>query len=181
MKGITREPEYSDADQIAEVVNPYRQGTATSPYSVNTIYSSSPEPLRRGRIKEHIATAREYGFPYFVHEVDGEIVGVLTGLPFMIELSDDILNGPVERMLEITIAVKPESINTGAGKSMHNALIEYAVNNNVHSVWAGVYEKNRSVTINLGMIGYKFVTTLKGFHKREGKSYDLHLFRKTIK
>lgn len=181
MNGITRSAVSDDAEQIAKVINPYRVGEEKPPHDLGTIYTADTTPLELHHIRRHVIFARDYNLPYFVHEVDGEIVGVMSGMPFEIRLSDELLDGPIEHMLEITTAVKRQSINNGAGKSMHEALMTYAKDNYIHSIWAGVFNRNRNVSINLAIMGWKYVTVLEGFKIVNDKSYDLHLYRKVIK
>lgn len=172
MTGITRPAKLTDAPQIIEVVNPYR---------VNTLYSFSEEPLTTSDMLNALCMNMAHGYPYFVYENDGEVVGVISGVPFTIDLDEEFINGPKDKMLEITIAVKPSHINNVAARCLHKALLEYAEQNDVHSIWAGVIKENRPVTVNIRMLGYKYITTLDKYGKKFGQDHDLKLFQKIIK
>ena len=176
----TRLVNSDDAEQIAKIINPYRTGEIKPPHELGTIMSADKNPLEVRDIRRHINFTHTHNLPYFVHEVDGDIVGILFSMPFELDLSDELLNGPRERMIEITAMVKPDSINTGAGKSMHEALMSYAKDNHIHSIWAGVFNRNRNVSINLAIMGWKYETVLENFREVDNKFFDLHLYRKFV-
>ena len=169
--GISRFAEEKDIPEIMEIINPYR---------ANTLYSLSQQKHTYDYIKSILPVMKENGYPYLVHEIEGEIAGVLTGSPFRLDIDPKFINGPIEDMLEMSIAVKPSLYNSGTAPALSKALDEWSVINNIHSLWGGVIGDNRVMKLSLSMAGYKYITKIENFGKKFGEYHDMKLYQKII-
>ena len=151
----------SDSNGICTVWNPLIESTATT-FTTELKSAASIE----------CAIAERQG-AFFVAEDRGQIVGFASYFPFR--------GGPgYARTKEHSINLVPASRGKGAGRGLMNALEAHAVEQGIHSLWAGISAENPEGVSFHEHLGFSHIARLPEVGFKFGRWMDLVLMQKIL-
>ena len=166
---MIRSATYDDIPQLVSLLNDLNQ---------NTLYSYSDVLYDNNIVNRNLTYKKINNEPYFVCVDNNKLLGFGTWFPFYFNIPDSF--GPKEKMVEITIGVHKQFRRSGVGRLINDALINYAMQNNLNSIWAGCIEGNENALNFFKKNGYKYSIVLENFKPKFGKYRDLNLLQKTV-
>ncbi|WP_165041032.1 GNAT family N-acetyltransferase [Dysgonomonas sp. ZJ709] len=149
---MIREVQLDDAKRIAEIYNYYIK---------DTIITFEEKLVSEEDIAQRILKVQGKGFPYFVYEKEGKVIGYA------------YLNNWRERSaydisLETSVYLDHEMIGSGVGSILYKELIMRAKAINIHSLIGGVSLPNEESQ----RLHEKFNFRLVGNFKESGKKFN---------
>ena len=159
-----RDATENDLPQILEIYNDIIEHTTA-------VYYYEPHTLEMRR--QWFEERRQQGFPVFVAEQDGEILGMSTIGPFRIPTA-------YQFTVENTVHVAAAARGKGIGKLLMPPIIEAAKQMNKHAIIAGIDASNE-VSLRLHRsFGFEEVAHFKAVGFKFGRWLDLKFLERII-
>jgi L-amino acid N-acyltransferase YncA len=129
----------ADAAAIAAIYNHY---------VLNTIVTFEEEPVSAAEMARRITETLSAGFPWFVGEEDGRILGYAYAGKWKSRCS-------YRYSVEATVYLDPAATGRGLGTQLYSALIEVFRNTRIHAIIGGVALPNAASTALHEKLGFK--------------------------
>lgn len=115
---MIRDVTLADAERIAEIYN----------YYINeTVITFEYDPIDESEMQKRITKVQDKGFPFFVYEQEGEVIGYAYLNNWRERVAYDIT-------LETSVYLDQKAIGDGIGSILYEELINRARNINIHSL-----------------------------------------------
>ncbi len=158
---ILRQARPDDAQAICDIWNAI---------IVDTLITFTSDEKTALAIEADIET-RGPGFQ--VAEFEGEVIGFATYFPFR--------GGPGYAFSkEHSIQISAKARGLGVGRALMQKLEQAAVNEQVHSLWAGISSANPGGVAFHGRIGFSEIARLPEVGRKNGQWLDLILMQKIL-
>ncbi|MFV0417190.1 MAG: GNAT family N-acetyltransferase [Dysgonomonas sp.] len=148
---MIRDVTLADAKRIADIYNYYIE---------KTIITFEYDPVTEDDIKSRIQKVKGKGFPYFVYEENGEVIGYAYLNNWRERVAYDIT-------LETSVYLDQKAIGNGLGSILYQELIERARKINIHSLIGVISLPNETSQ----KLHHKFGFTLIGNFKESGVKF----------
>ena len=143
--------ELADADVISKIYNHYID---------QTIITFEEAPVSANEIAQRIEKIVAHGLPWFVGELDGQVIGYAYAAPWR-------ERSAYRYSVEVSVYLKHDVSIRGAGSLLYQALFDALEDSQVHAALAGIALPNeRSIALHekfgmkkvahLEQVGYKF-------------------------
>lgn len=158
---MIRDVTLADAERIAEIYNYYIE---------ETIITFEYDPLTTDDMKSRISKIKDKGFPFFVYEEEGNILGYAYLSNWRERVAYDIT-------LETSVYLDNNATGRGLGSILYKELIERARNINIHSLIGVISLPNETSQRLHSKFGFELVGNFRESGIKFGKLIDVEFWQ----
>lgn len=159
-----RAVQFADAEAISRIYNYYID---------QTIITFEEAPVSNNEIAQRIEKIVSHGLPWFVAELDGQVIGYAYAAPWR-------ERSAYRYSVEVSVYLKHDVTVQGAGSLLYRALFDALENSEVHVALAGIALPNaRSIALH-EKFGMKKVAHLEQVGYKFGRWIDVGYWQRTF-
>lgn len=158
---MIRDVTLADAKSIADIYNYYIE---------NTIVTFEYDPVTEDDIKSRILKVQKKGFPYFVYEENGEVIGYAYLNNWRERVAYDIT-------LETSVYLDHNITGKGLGSVLYQELIEQAKRINIHSLIGVISLPNETSQKLHQKFGFSLIGNFRESGVKFGKLIDVEFWQ----
>jgi len=158
---MIRDVTVSDASRIADIYNYYIK---------ETVITFEYNPVSTEEIQSRIKKIHSKGFPFFVYEKDGIIIGYAYLSNWRERVAYDIT-------LETSVYLDQNYIGIGIGSILYNELIERARKINIHSLIGVISLPNEASRKLHHKFGFRLIGNFEESGVKFGKFIDVEFWQ----
>ncbi len=161
---LIRDAHSDDAAAIVRIYNPY---------ITDTCITFETEAVTAATMQGRMQDVQQAGLPYFVCEVQGEVVGYAYATPWKARAA-------YRQSVESSVYLAPDAQGKGVGSALYQALLAKLHHINIHAVIGGIALPNDASIALHERLGFAYVGKFEQVGFKHGRWVDVGYWQRIL-